>query len=114
MSLYSDSDDRDGYWLFSGAGGAKFAEGPAEVQIVVNDINISEYNGELSVDGPRYSYKLPYHVLRGAFAASPNGMHLTLIQSGRVVHEIDATGALRAYTAYRKCNANLPGSTRRK
>ena len=118
MSLYSDRDDHDGYWLFSGINGAqfpaKFPEGPARVQIAVNDSNIGEYAAELSVDGPRYSYKLPYLALDEVFAEQPDGVRLKMVQGGRVVHRIDATGALKAYAAYRKCNANLAGSGSRR
>lgn len=107
MSLYSDGEDRDGYWLFSGIEGNLFGEGPARIRLFVNGIDIGAYTADLSVDGPHFTYKLPYLVLRGAFAASPDGMRLKVVQSGRTVHEIDATGARQAYEAYRKCNAAL-------
>lgn len=112
LSLYSDKEDPDGYWLFYGDGVPPGQEGGVTLRLEVNGKAFGQTNGKLDTEtrretGPHYQYKFSGLALIKALDEYPDGFFVRGWDGEKLTFALEAIGASEAFAAYKKCNAAL-------
>lgn len=122
LSVYSDIDNRDGYWMLSRYEDAApssdedLYQGPVSIEVFINGRSAGWVDAEASGDrgGEDWKGYQDFRINAGAMNAivsgKPKGFKLEARLDGQTIFTIDARGAKKAFKDYGKCTAALPAS----
>lgn len=121
LSVYSDVDNRGGYWMMSAYEGSApksniVTEGDVRLELILNGKSAGFVTAQASGDpgGADWSgyqdYRIDAAQMDAITAKSPKGFKLEARKDGATVFTIDATGAKKAFKDYGNCHTKLPDS----